>query len=168
VRYVRHVPEGLLRDLVAAYRGHAPSAVSVAIEKIEAELKDMDAEDAKERADEERKKHPPLTVQKVTGVLRKAKLHMAMKQHGLAAVGGSTGFEVTYGDWEFHSWVQVYYAFAWDWGHFKGWSKEREAAEEKAEQKRQLDAAVAALKAAGLHVEPDKKMGSRETLKVTP
>jgi hypothetical protein len=158
MRFYRHVNEQLLRDLVAAYRGHAPSAVSVAIVKIEAELKSIDDESAKEAARDAARKTPPLTTQKVTGVLRKAGLDISATHN--SRIGPGTGMRVEYGDWDLRTWVRVFMSYSWDWEHYHKSPKADHT--EKSHKKAQ-----AALEAAGLHVEHVSGMGPQGALKVT-
>jgi hypothetical protein len=161
MRFRAHVEERLLRDLVKYYRTPgAQSALKVTIEKIEEQLQAIDAAEAAAQARETARRQPPLSTQKVLAVLRQAKLQISVVPSGRAGIGGATGFRVEYGDWNLRTWVRVGWTFAWDYGNYRGWSDEQKEKAKKAERLKQIEAAQAALRGAGLHVESTAWLGT--------
>jgi hypothetical protein len=153
-----HFSPGLVRDLVKAYRRNEDKAVLGGyIELLGKEMDAMDAKKKEKRDREEARKHPPLTTQKVIAVLRKAGLTIRSVPSGRMGVGGATGFDVAYGDWDLRTWVAVDYRFVWNWGYTQGIPKEQEVEAERKEHRKQMAAALVALQDAGFKVVRDPR-----------
>jgi len=167
MRFTRHVSQGLVRTAVNAARAGKQLEMINALYALGEELDRIDAEEAAERERDAARARPALTTQKVLAVLRKAKLDIRHVASGLASVGGATGFDVSYGDWDLRTWVAVEYRFAWDWGHYQKWSDERIHEEERKTRTAKLKAAREALEAAGLTVVRDTRGGISDGWKVT-
>ena len=152
----------LVEDVITAWVRNAPRlteqapALQVALialdkdlQRVNREQKKLDDEEAAEKKREDQRKNPPVSVQKVMAIIRKAGLTVASYEH---RIGTSTGLRVSYGDWDRRTWVKVDYSFAWDFGYL---SKEQIVAEEKKLVKDELfGTAMRALQAKGLSAEP--------------
>ena len=113
--YLPALRTDLVRDLLANLSTPSSPTYRQALQAVRADLARVDGELDRAQAEkdrEEARKKPALTIQKVTGLLRRAKLQIASYDD---RVGSSDGLSVTYGDYP-RTWVKVSYSFAWNFG----------------------------------------------------
>lgn len=144
----------LRTDLVRALLAAKPAspAYKEALEALQTDLARVDVELNRLQAEKDRetaRKKPALTIQKVAGLLRRAKLQIASYDD---RIGSNNGLSVTYGDYP-RTWVKVSYSFAWNFGftHSLDGKAEHKAQVKLAEVTLLTDARVA-LVSAGLQV----------------
>lgn len=113
--YVPSVRTELVRAVVVAHRVAAQTNYRPPFEKsmvaLMQDLQRVDREEAKIRADkeaEEARRHPALTVQKVVGIVRRAKVQISSADY---RIGRGDGIVVEYGSYFDRDWVKVSFNF---------------------------------------------------------